>query len=147
MYPPSIPDELGITVGARLAALSLLALYLVGDWLRTYDEPGSFWYWLFDGLHLVAFMFLAIGATQPKSLGWLSCWLIALLGITAVGHLFKAFGIKSKWRFTYMGSNLLGIPIVLWLQLTDGYQLAVAILTVLIVWAIFKYWEPQGAKG
>ena len=53
VYPPTMPDELGITIGARLATLSLLALYLVGDWLRTYEEPGSLGYWLFDGLHLI----------------------------------------------------------------------------------------------
>lgn len=147
VYPPTIPDELGITVGARLVTLSLLAVYLIFDWLRTYDEPGSFRYWLFDGLHLIALAFLAIGASQPKSLEWLSCWLIALLAITAVGHLTKAFGIKGNWRFTYMAANLLGIPIVLWIRLTDGYQLAVAILVVLIVWAIFRYFQPKDARS
>jgi hypothetical protein len=146
VYPPSIPDELGITVEARLVTLSLLALYLVGDWLRTYDETGSVTYWLFDGLHLIALAFFAIGAAQPKSLDWLSCSLIALLGVTALGHLVKAFGIKGKWRLTYMGSNLLGIPIVLWISLPNGYQLAVAISAVLIAWTIFKYCEPADAK-
>lgn len=146
VYPPAMPDQLGITVGARLTTLSLLALYLVGDWLRTYDEPGSFRYWLFDGLHLIALAFLAIGAAQPKSLDWLSCWLIALLGITAAGHILKAFGIKGNWRFTYMAANLLGIPIVLWLQLPNGYQLAAAVLAVLFVWAVFRYFEPANAK-
>lgn len=146
VYPPTIPIELGVTVGARLAALTLIAVYLIGDWLRTYDESGDFRYWLFDGLHLIALTFFAIGAAQPKSLDWLSAWLVALFGITAIGHLIKAFGIKGKWRLTYMSSNLLGIPVVLWLQLRNGYQLAVAILGVLIVWAIFKWFEPKNAK-
>src|SRR5262245_36382051 len=52
----------GVSIFARLAVLVLLAAYLSGNWIRTYDEDGGFWYWVFDAAHILILSSFAIGA-------------------------------------------------------------------------------------
>ncbi|RZL50768.1 MAG: hypothetical protein EOP00_02620 [Pedobacter sp.] len=131
---------------ARLILLSLIATYLIEDWLLTENESNKLkkFYWVGDAFHSLAFTLfsLSIYYTKSNSMFWSA---ISVMVIPMLGHAFSCWEIKDTnrnylKRFYLAGIDLAGLTIFLftYFMVSKIWSYCFGVITVLILWYRFR---------
>jgi hypothetical protein len=150
-FSVAVSEDWDCTVCARLTALSLVALYLILDWMRGEAVRAkliavkSYW-WVADLLLACAIATFAI-ATQDRNVApkrWVDWSLAAIFAVAACGHLAGVWeGVRKDWR-SFVRMNGLGAGVVLLVPVL-GWNLCLwhrpVAVALVVAWWICLRWD------
>jgi len=115
-FSVAIGEQLSCSVVARLTTLLLIAIYLMAAWVRDREAQSKLAYFTLDGIFAIA---IATAAIATGAAGTATSWtasgaVIAIFGVSALGHVFKVWDPQrpSRQRNLLAAANGIGILIV-----------------------------------